>query len=186
MAKKILTEEEKLAKKKHIKEEIQAYACMILFIVLFILIFAMFGAQSTIFGRWCLKKWLVYAVFWTFEKILKNFEKSLKKVLTKGKWFDIIIKLTPRETAKSKRTLKIEQQIENKELNPCIHLSKFQSNSKVSNDLMLRKRTDFDLFKPLGAWIYKHYQRVWSWLRTNAGGAPNTCKSNERRTSVQS
>ena len=51
MAKKILTEEEKLAKKKHIKEEIQAYACMILFIVLFILMFAMFGAQSTIFGR---------------------------------------------------------------------------------------------------------------------------------------
>ena len=22
--------------------------------------------------------------------------------------------------------------------------------------------------------------RVWSWLRTNAGGVPNTCKSNEK------
>jgi len=22
------------------------------------------------------------------------------------------------------------------------------------------------------------YRRVWSWLRTNAGGMPNTCKSN--------
>ena len=26
-------------------------------------------------------------------------------------------------------------------------------------------------------WLYKNL-RVWSWLRTNAGGAPNTCKSN--------
>ena len=24
-----------------------------------------------------------------------------------------------------------------------------------------------------------HYMRVWSWLRMNAGGVPNTCKSNE-------
>ena len=25
----------------------------------------------------------------------------------------------------------------------------------------------------------KSYLRVWSWLRMNAGGVPNTCKSNE-------
>ncbi|MBR5872406.1 MAG: hypothetical protein IKZ06_02010, partial [Oscillospiraceae bacterium] len=62
-----------------------------------------------------------------------SLKKTLKKLLTYAPRDDIIIKLTPRETAKSKRTLKIEQQIENKELNPCIHLSKFQSNSKVSN-----------------------------------------------------
>ena len=49
--KKPLTEEEKAAKKQHIKEEIQAYACMFLFIALFILMFAMFGSQSSIFGR---------------------------------------------------------------------------------------------------------------------------------------
>ena len=48
--KKVLTEEEKLAKKKHIKEEIQAYVCMFLFIALFLLMFAMFGSQSSIFG----------------------------------------------------------------------------------------------------------------------------------------
>ena len=49
--KKVLTEEEKAARKKHIKEEIQAYACMLLFIVLFVVMFALFGAQSNIFGR---------------------------------------------------------------------------------------------------------------------------------------
>ena len=49
--KKPLTEEEKAAKKKHIKEEIQAYICMFLFIALFAVMFAMFGGQSNIFGR---------------------------------------------------------------------------------------------------------------------------------------
>ena len=49
--KRILTAEEKAAKKKHIKEEIQAYVFMFLFIALFVIMFAMFGAQSTLFGR---------------------------------------------------------------------------------------------------------------------------------------
>ena len=49
--KKPLTEEEKAAKKQHIKEEIQAYVCMFLFIALFVVMFAMFGSQSNIFGR---------------------------------------------------------------------------------------------------------------------------------------
>ena len=49
--KKVLTEEEKAAKKKHIKEEIQAYICMFLFLALFAVMFAMFGMQSSIFGR---------------------------------------------------------------------------------------------------------------------------------------
>ena len=29
------------------------------------------------------------------------------------------------------------------------------------------------------SWKFKFFMRVWSWLRTNAGGVPNTCKSNE-------
>ena len=49
--KKTLTEEEKAARKQHIKEEIQAYICMFLFIALFAVMFAMFGMQSTIFGK---------------------------------------------------------------------------------------------------------------------------------------
>ena len=28
-------------------------------------------------------------------------------------------------------------------------------------------------------WVTNYKLRVWSWLRTNAGGVPNTCKSNE-------
>ena len=51
MAKKVLTEEEKAAKKQHIIEEIQAYVCMFLFIALFAVMFAMFGSQSSLFGR---------------------------------------------------------------------------------------------------------------------------------------
>jgi len=51
LAKKVLTEEEKAAKKQHIKEEIQAWICMLLFVALFVVMFAMFGSQSTLFGR---------------------------------------------------------------------------------------------------------------------------------------
>ena len=29
--------------------------------------------------------------------------------------------------------------------------------------------------------LWNFFMRVWSWLRTNAGGVPNTCKSNEPR-----
>ena len=49
--KKVLTEEEKAAKKQHIKEEIQAYLCMFLFLALFAVMFATFGSQSSLFGR---------------------------------------------------------------------------------------------------------------------------------------
>ena len=49
--KKVLTEEEKAAKKQHIKEEIQAYLCMFLFLALFAVMFAMFGSQSSLFSR---------------------------------------------------------------------------------------------------------------------------------------
>ncbi len=51
MAKKVLTEEEKAAKKKHIKEEIASWIAMIFFVGAFLLMFALFGSQSTIFGR---------------------------------------------------------------------------------------------------------------------------------------
>ena len=32
--------------------------------------------------------------------------------------------------------------------------------------------------------LWNFFMRVWSWLRTNAGGVPNTCKSNEPRLSA--
>ncbi len=48
--KKPLTEEEKAAKKKHIKEEISGWLAMIFFIAAFLFMFSMFGSQSTIFG----------------------------------------------------------------------------------------------------------------------------------------
>ena len=33
--------------------------------------------------------------------------------------------------------------------------------------------------------IWESFSRVWSWLRTNAGGVPNTCKSNEGMQSTE-
>ncbi len=48
--KKPLTEEEKAAKKKHIKEEIGGWLAMIFFVAAFLLMFAMFGSQSSVFG----------------------------------------------------------------------------------------------------------------------------------------
>ena len=58
------------------------------------------------------------------DAILK---KSFKKPLTYPFRNDILIKLTrERAVSENRRTLKIEQQNRRKELNPCIHLSKFQ------------------------------------------------------------
>ena len=72
------------------------------------------------------------------------------------------------------RTLKIKQHW--KKQDPC--------NSKVSKDteemIFLRNKLDLSL-KDLGfntKVLRYNFSRVWSWLRTNAGGAPNTCKSN--------
>ena len=62
------------------------------------------------------------------------------------------------EGDKIKWSLKIEQNIVN--IKPAILLSLIKTQSNLSN------RLNFLL-------------RVWSWLRTNAGGVPNTCKSSE-------
>ncbi len=48
--KKPLTEEEKAAKKKHIKEEVGAWLGMIFFVVIFLAMFAFYGMQSSLFG----------------------------------------------------------------------------------------------------------------------------------------
>ncbi len=48
--KKVLTEEEKAAKKQHMKEELQGYLVAFLFIVAFLAMFAIYGMQSTLFG----------------------------------------------------------------------------------------------------------------------------------------
>ena len=48
--KKILTEEEKAAKRKHIKEELQGYFIALLVVAAFLAMYAIYAMQSTIFG----------------------------------------------------------------------------------------------------------------------------------------
>lgn len=48
--KKVLTEEEKAAKKKHFKEELQGYVVALFFILAFLLMFAIYGMRSSLFG----------------------------------------------------------------------------------------------------------------------------------------
>lgn len=48
--KKVLTEEEKAAKKAHFKEELAGWIAMIFFIVIFLAMFGLYGLQSSIFG----------------------------------------------------------------------------------------------------------------------------------------
>ena len=52
----------------------------------------------------------------------------------------------------------------------------------------IRQQTSWVKNKLVKKWVDKTYEiffmRVWSWLRTNAGGVPNTCKSNEPRLSA--
>ena len=39
--------------------------------------------------------------------------------------------------------------------------------------------SEHTLLKKQNEQVKQSYWRVWSWLRTNAGGVPNTCKSSE-------
>ena len=69
------------------------------------------------------------------KKKSKFKQKKSKKGVDKAKqiWYN-----NKAVTESDGRTLKIEQQMrKNEELNPCIHLSKFQSKVKSANDLKL-------------------------------------------------
>jgi hypothetical protein len=70
-------------------------------------------------------------VFYRTHGGITFLKKLCKNLLTGDFLDDILIKLSPRGTAQ--RTLKNEQHSRENELNPCIHLSKFQK-SKVSDD----------------------------------------------------
>ena len=50
-------------------------------------------------------------------------------------------------------------------------------------DVPPEQRDDVQRFERQGYTVMYFNLRVWSWLRTNAGGMPNTCKSNEKLSS---
>ena len=57
----------------------------------------------------------------------------------------------------------------------------FKRKRKTANEnswvIMLEADYSKTWFEPWEGFEY-NFLRVWSWLRTNAGGVPNTCKSN--------
>ena len=58
-------------------------------------------------------------------------------------------------------------------------------NSQANKIQMLwKKATEQWIKEELEKLFVKYLRRVWSWLRTNAGGMPNTCKSNGRRQGI--
>ena len=112
------------------------------------------------------------------EKNEKNLEKRWKKFLTKESFCDRISKLTRKGSEKlylvnwitQRRTKHLGQ------LMDCLSVSE-----KTANENSWVINAESRLFKtlilrPQGFKI--QFLRVWSWLRTNAGGVPNTCKSN--------
>ena len=129
----------------------------------------------------------------TLWRLLKKlFQKNFKKYLTNGKRHDIITKLSPRATQTKeweqngwhKGNLKIKQYRICEWTKPGFLLG-IQIKSNSNNKAMITSSELFWVYDYNVFWRFNKIKlRVWSWLRTNAGGAPNTCKSNEESDSL--
>ena len=122
----------------------------------------------------------------------KMFEKTWKKYLTNKKRWDKINELSERQNEK---TL-ITKQWNTYDSRKFLYIFKNGSNepkavkTRDSQTVVLSDRIKHFLSlwlnqcEPQSSWCEHHwiadtfYQRVWSWLRMNAGGVLNTCKSN--------
>ena len=137
-------------------------------------------------GRVSLVKYPTVAASETDTKIHRKSltKRKLKKCLTQAKRFDSIYKLSRGE---STTNLENQRSINTQTLKI---LKNFQrpamvKRSKRSREFIRSKTTDrtklseFWIGKNLKASALTFNMRVRSWLRMNAGGVPNTCKSNE-------
>ena len=105
----------------------------------------------------------------TIMKELKMAEKSLKKGLTKNVWRCILTELSARGTKQAADRMILENDTESRRARTAIFTSRSERDSQFVNEFWTwRKTSGFDT---------GFNTRVWSWLRTNAGGVPNTCKS---------
>ena len=122
----------------------------------------------------------------------KMFEKTWKKYLTNKKRWDKINELSERQNEK---TL-ITKQWNTYDSRKFLYILKNGFNkpkavkTRDSQTVVLSDRIKHFLSlwlnqcEPQSSWCEHHwiadtfYQRVWSWLRMNAGGVLNTCKSN--------
>ena len=127
-----------------------------------------------------------------FKNLKRNFEKSFKKCLTNTEECDKISELLLRITDNTKWTLIIEQYINQPESSIKTKYSGLdeyfgeqEQNSKKETKIFSKifANTEFAMQIHVQSQFFWQGQnfnmRVWSWLRMNAGGVPNTCKSNE-------
>ena len=114
------------------------------------------------------------------KKKFKKLEKSLKNLLTNEIECDIIYRLSARQRVKQKIA---HWKLNNNKCTKKDSENSFEFKCLLSKQLFIvnehNKITLMSWYqlrvKP--DWIY-YFQRVWSWLRMNAGGVHNTFKSN--------
>ena len=111
------------------------------------------------------------------ESRKKKFVKRRKKFLTNGKWSDRISKLTA-IVAGGSVPCKLNNAKTNKHLDNYGLFKRFRTNNSQRKFLSIFARQIIQKHDFRATALRYHFLRVWSWLRTNAGGVPNTCKSN--------
>ena len=114
-------------------------------------------------------RWLRLGMMILWKSPSKKGEENLKKCLTAVKWYDSIPML--RVGRQAQRTLTNKQQCNPEKFQEKISESVFRTRTKQNSKTVKISQSWF--------WSGKNfYSRVWSWLRMNAGGVLNTCKSN--------
>ena len=155
--------------------------------------------------RVCEVRW---KVCWEAESFLKKlFQKNFKKPLDKKEtaWYNnkaVTKDGLPRKRDLSNRRIRTDSSVGTSEIN-----WDFARNLKIKQYMRMNENPDFFwkskqvIQSNKAIWtnrqscsekslllLYRSFNmiklRVWSWLRTNAGGAPNTCKSNGERASL--
>ena len=113
--------------------------------------------------------------------------KKYKKVLDIGKWVWYYKRADPLGSRKHLENYIVQERIESagnaEESAKLWEQARKKQTSQVKSETVL-KETQW-IWRPsevseLQCWetLKRLNSRVWSWLRTNAGGVPNTCKSN--------
>ena len=133
--------------------------------------------------NWCPGRYNTQAVWWTASKTgrtahksQKRPEKRWKNILTNGLQCDRMSKFaTERNTVPCKLNNAKTNKTPLTNLWICLKRKRKQPTKIL--ELIARSKWFRKWFEAWKRFRY-NFLRVWSWLRTNAGGVPNTCKSN--------
>ena len=144
-------------------------------------------------GKWKNLVWMIYKLILVFvlkrwysnkrrQKTVSNILKKIFKVLTSLLKDDILIK-SPKRATKWFALWKLNRTTNYVKKRVTVFKKQAKRHIIFRNSMQtFLANWDFILFAQvqLGFWFHQKQSflwRVWSWLRTNAGGVPNTCKS---------